>query len=123
MANPTLQTRARWWCFRQVSRIATGTAAPRPRFTWRSTRLYRRLTNRSRGRSKCLADFDLPRSWLFAPGHDEKLLGKVFDVGADAVLLDLEDAVPAALKDRARGMVAEVAASKRCWVRVNRAQT
>jgi citrate lyase subunit beta/citryl-CoA lyase len=68
-------------------------------------------------------DIELPRSWLFAPGHDEKLLGKVFDVGADAVLLDLEDAVPADLKDRAREMVAEVAASTRCWVRVNRAQT
>lgn len=64
-----------------------------------------------------------PRSWLFAPGHDEKLLGKVFDVGADAVLLDLEDAVPVALKDRARRMVADVASSKRCWVRVNRART
>lgn len=70
-----------------------------------------------------MADIVLPRSWLFAPGHDEKLLRKVFEVGADAVLLDLEDAVPAALKDRARDMVAEVAASKRCWVRVNRAQT
>lgn len=79
--------------------------------------------NRSRGRSKRVPDLELPRSWLFAPGHDEKLLGKVFDVGADAVLLDLEDAVPTALKDRARVMVAEVAASKRCWVRVNRAQT
>ena len=33
------------------------------------------------------------RSWLFAPGHNEKLLGKVFDAGADAVILDLEDAV------------------------------
>jgi citrate lyase subunit beta/citryl-CoA lyase len=70
-----------------------------------------------------VADVELPRSWLFAPGHDEKLLGKVFHVGADAVLLDLEDAVPAALKDRARDMVAEVASSKRCWVRVNRART
>jgi citrate lyase subunit beta / citryl-CoA lyase len=70
-----------------------------------------------------LPEIELPRSWLFAPGHDEKLLGKVFDVGADAVLLDLEDAVPAALKDHARDMVAEVAATKRCWVRVNRAQS
>jgi citrate lyase subunit beta / citryl-CoA lyase len=70
-----------------------------------------------------VTDIELPRSWLFAPGHDEKLLGKVFEVGADAVLLDLEDAVPAALKARARDMVAEVAANKRCWVRVNRAQT
>lgn len=70
-----------------------------------------------------MPDIEPPRSWLFAPGHDEKLLGKVFDVGADAVLLDLEDAVPAGLKDRARDMVAKVAASQRCWVRVNRAQT
>jgi citrate lyase subunit beta / citryl-CoA lyase len=68
-------------------------------------------------------EIDLPRSWLFAPGHDEKLLRKVFDVGADAVMLDLEDAVPAALKDRAREMVAAVAAARACWVRVNRAQT
>jgi citrate lyase subunit beta/citryl-CoA lyase len=64
-----------------------------------------------------------PRSWLFAPGHDEKLLGKVFDVGADMVLLDLEDAVPPHIKDRAREMVAAVAAVKPCWVRVNRARS
>ena len=63
------------------------------------------------------------RSWLFAPGHDEKLLGKVFDVGADAVLLDLEDAVPLHIKDRAREMVAAAAAAKPCWVRVNRARS
>jgi citrate lyase subunit beta/citryl-CoA lyase len=63
------------------------------------------------------------RSWLFAPGHDEKLLGKVFEVGADRVLLDLEDAVPSQFKDRARELVAAVAATKPCWVRVNRART
>src|SRR5579864_4543204 len=60
------------------------------------------------------------RSWLFAPGHDSTLLVKVFDCGADEVLLDLEDAVPPHLKAKARQMVAEVAAVKRCWVRVNR---
>ncbi len=64
-----------------------------------------------------------PRSWLFAPGHNEKLLRLVFDAGADVVLLDLEDAVPPDLKDRARAMVAEAAASRPCWVRVNRART
>lgn len=61
-----------------------------------------------------------PRSWLFAPGHNEKLLEKVFDAGADAVILDLEDAVPPTLKDRARSIVAGVATERACWVRVNR---
>jgi citrate lyase subunit beta/citryl-CoA lyase len=64
-----------------------------------------------------------PRSWLFAPGHNEKLLGRVFEVGADAVLLDLEDGVPDHLKDRARDLVAEVAAARPCWVRVNKPLT
>jgi len=41
------------------------------------------------------------RSYLFAPGHNAKLLSKVFTVGADAVILDLEDAVPADAKDTA----------------------
>ena len=52
-----------------------------------------------------------------------KLLGKVFDAGADVVLLDLEDAVPPDLKDRARELVAQVAAERPCWVRVNRPLT
>lgn len=64
-----------------------------------------------------------PRSWLFAPGHNEKLLANVFDAGADAVILDLEDGVPPEHKDRARRLVAEAAAGQTCWVRVNRAMT
>ena len=48
----------------------------------------------------------LARSYLFAPGDNEKLLGKVFNAGADAVVLDLEDAVVPANKTRAREMVA-----------------
>jgi citrate lyase subunit beta/citryl-CoA lyase len=60
---------------------------------------------------------------LFAPGHNERFLQKVFDAGADVVLLDLEDAVPADLKSRARSMVAEVAATRACWVRVNKPKT
>ena len=65
----------------------------------------------------------LPRSWLFAPGYNEKLLSRVFSAGADVVLLDLEDAVPLDLKDRARDLVAEVARSNSVWVRANRAGT
>ncbi|MBV9000381.1 MAG: CoA ester lyase [Solirubrobacterales bacterium] len=59
------------------------------------------------------------RSYLFAPGHNEKLLSRVFDAGADAVMLDLEDAVPPHDKKRARAMVAEVLVERTAWVRIN----
>ena len=59
------------------------------------------------------------RSYLFAPGHNEKLLGRVFDAGADAVMLDLEDAVPPHAKAQARAMVADVLADHSAWVRIN----
>ena len=52
------------------------------------------------------------RSWLYAPGNNVKLLGRVFGAGADAVILDLEDAVPAAEKERARAMTADAVASR-----------
>jgi citrate lyase subunit beta/citryl-CoA lyase len=63
------------------------------------------------------------RSWLFAPGHSERILARVFDAGADEALLDLEDAVPPHLKARARALVAEALASHPAWVRVNRPRT
>lgn len=47
----------------------------------------------------------LLRSYLFAPGNNESLLDKVFRAGADAVVLDLEDAVPESEKERARACV------------------
>jgi citrate lyase subunit beta / citryl-CoA lyase len=59
------------------------------------------------------------RSYLFAPGHNEKLLGRVFTVGADAVMLDLEDAVPPHAKARARSMVADALVDRSAWVRIN----
>jgi citrate lyase subunit beta/citryl-CoA lyase len=59
------------------------------------------------------------RSYLYAPGHNAKLVGKVFDAGADAVVLDLEDAVPVAAKETARAMVAARLAEGPAWVRVN----
>jgi len=65
----------------------------------------------------------MERSYLFAPGHHRKLLGKVFDAGADAVMLDLEDAVPPEAKVHARTLVAEVLAKETAWVRVNLPQT
>jgi citrate lyase subunit beta / citryl-CoA lyase len=65
----------------------------------------------------------MDRSYLFAPGHNTKLLGKVFEAGADAVILDLEDAVPPEHKAEARRLVAETLRSNPAWVRVNAART
>jgi citrate lyase subunit beta/citryl-CoA lyase len=48
------------------------------------------------------------RSMLYAPGSSEHLLAKVFDAGADSVILDLEDAVAITAKSDARRNVAEV---------------
>lgn len=59
------------------------------------------------------------RSYLFAPGHNAKLLDRVFGAGADAVILDLEDAVPEDAKDRARAMVAATVRERTALVRVN----
>ncbi|QYB02665.1 CoA ester lyase [Rhodococcus sp. USK10] len=61
----------------------------------------------------------MARSYLFVPGHKEKLLGKVFDAGADAVILDLEDAVPPESKDAARVCVADALTTHPAWVRIN----
>jgi citrate lyase subunit beta / citryl-CoA lyase len=65
----------------------------------------------------------MDRSYLFAPGHNAKLLNRVFQAGADAVMLDLEDAVPPDAKVTARAMVAEALLDHPAWVRVNAAQT
>jgi citrate lyase subunit beta/citryl-CoA lyase len=63
------------------------------------------------------------RSYLFAPGDNEKLLAKVFDAGADAVILDLEDAVPPAQKPAARHNIADLLKTRSAWVRINAPQT
>ena len=65
----------------------------------------------------------MDRSYLFAPWHNAKLLAKVFTAGADAVMLDLEDAVPPQHKAAARTFVADALAKRPSWVRVNAART
>lgn len=47
----------------------------------------------------------LLRSILFAPGNRPRMVAKVGTVGADAVILDLEDAVPIAEKEATRPIV------------------
>jgi citrate lyase subunit beta/citryl-CoA lyase len=63
------------------------------------------------------------RSLLFVPGDSEKKLAKAESVGADALILDLEDAVATERKPAARAMVREFlksrAGASEIWVRVN----
>ncbi len=66
------------------------------------------------------------RSMLFIPGDSEKKLGKVDACGADAVILDLEDAVAPENKPLARYLVSAFmkerprgARKLELWVRVN----
>ena len=61
-----------------------------------------------------------PRSWLFAPGHNRRILEKSFEAGADEVLLDLEDGVGPELKDIARSQVVSVLRTRPAWVRINK---
>lgn len=75
------------------------------------------------------AAIPLLRSLLYCPAHRERFVDKAFTVGADAVVLDLEDAVPAGEKENARGMAARAVASRagRCGavvlVRINGLET
>ena len=63
------------------------------------------------------------RSLLFVPAHDTRKLTKGLHSGADALIIDLEDAVPETQKARARGICAEFVrehhGSMRLVVRVN----
>jgi citrate lyase subunit beta/citryl-CoA lyase len=68
----------------------------------------------------------LHRSYLFAPGNHPRKVEKVFDAGADAVILDLEDAVAASEKVATRAVVAEALSRPRpcrAYIRVNALDT
>jgi citrate lyase subunit beta / citryl-CoA lyase len=65
------------------------------------------------------------RSLLYVPVNVEKYVAKAHERGADCILLDLEDSVPAHEKDNARKLVAQAASRVRrgggdVAVRVNR---
>jgi citrate lyase subunit beta / citryl-CoA lyase len=69
-----------------------------------------------------------PRSWLFVPGDRPDMVAKAFGSGADAVIVDLEDAVLPENKAHARKLVPSFAkdafsASAQFWVRINSLQT
>ena len=62
------------------------------------------------------------RTLLFAPGNHPRRIEKAFTLGADGVILDLEDSVPAADKATTRAPVSQALANPRnClgYVRVN----
>ena len=64
----------------------------------------------------------LHRTYLFAPGNHPRKVAKVFGAGADAVILDLEDAVAVAEKEATRTVVVEALQAPRVclgYVRVN----
>ncbi len=66
------------------------------------------------------------RSFLFAPGNHARRVEKAFTLGADVVILDLEDAVAIAEKTATRKPVAEALARPRAcrgYVRVNAPST
>jgi citrate lyase subunit beta/citryl-CoA lyase len=71
----------------------------------------------------------LARSYLFAPGDNDRLLQKVFATDADAVVLDLEDAVAPGRKADARRLVAATLARRgriprpQVFVRINAVDT
>ncbi len=64
------------------------------------------------------------RSYLYVPGDRPERFAKALSSGADAVIFDLEDAVPLVAKDDALAEVAEVLAAPdpsgpERWVRIN----
>jgi citrate lyase subunit beta/citryl-CoA lyase len=63
------------------------------------------------------------RSYLYVPGDQRDLLDRVGTRGADAVIVDLEDAVAVSAKSTARAAVADWLSVRRIasdvWVRVN----
>ena len=65
-----------------------------------------------------------PRSYLFVPGNRPERFDKALASGADAVIVDLEDAVPPDQKDAARALVgAWLSAARPVVVRINAADT
>ncbi len=49
---------------------------------------------------------DLLRSWMFVPGHRQKMIDKALGLNVDAIMLDIEDGVAPAEKETARQQIA-----------------
>ncbi|MEX0804778.1 MAG: CoA ester lyase [Candidatus Binatia bacterium] len=68
---------------------------------------------------------DLIRSWMFVPGHRQRMIDKALGLNADAVMLDIEDGVAPNEKDSARQNIAQSLGRKKTpatparYVRIN----
>jgi citrate lyase subunit beta/citryl-CoA lyase len=68
---------------------------------------------------------ELKRSWMFVPGHRQKMVDKALGLNADAIMLDIEDGVAPNEKDTARRQIAEALGRDRApksparFVRIN----
>ena len=67
------------------------------------------------------------RSWMFVPGHQQRMIDKAYGLKLDVAMFDIEDGVPPGEKDTARAMMPETLAhpsSKMCrFVRIHPAGT
>ncbi len=50
---------------------------------------------------------ELLRSWMFVPGHRQRMIDKALSLDADAIMLDIEDGVAPNEKDSARQNIAD----------------
>jgi citrate lyase subunit beta/citryl-CoA lyase len=50
---------------------------------------------------------DLKRSWMFVPGHRQKMIDKALGLNTDAIMLDIEDGVAPNEKDTARRLIGQ----------------
>ena len=65
-----------------------------------------------------------PRTYLFVPGDRPERFGTAWESSADAVILDLEDAVPPDHKPGARQALAQwLSAARPVWIRINAEDT
>ena len=68
---------------------------------------------------------NLIRSWMFVPGHRQRMIDKALGLNADAIMLDIEDGVAPNEKDTARKNIADslgrekTPASPARYVRIN----
>lgn len=68
---------------------------------------------------------NLKRSWMFVPGHRQRMIEKALGLGADAIMLDIEDGVAPGEKDTARKLIGEALGRERLsgsparFVRIN----